>query len=499
MAMKKLYTTLKALLVLSWSLNAFAHGDEHGMGVVSHEYLESSIAVLKGVGTYNQLQITSSLPAGKNQELALTYTKQGIALHHAFQWEDSVRSFNEALRLDPNMSRAYTGLVTSLLNLMGPTDTFDFVQENLQKAATAAAQVQNNELDRLWVDALVVVYAAQYNITLNVAPVSQIGKTMTGDVNAKISALFGAMTNTYKDAEAYAFVGWTLGSMQFLDVGEKLFPTHSGILHYLTHVNENTGKYNEALAFGQRTIASAPDAPHLLHMVGHVLPLLGRWEEANEYFLKAHCIHKAVLRQPEPLCAGLQFEAPMSTAQPSSKEFWHFAHNLELYGFSLMRVRDLPLAEKMFSERCDAGDCTSLVQFYLGEGMYDKAVQFVDGAIKSIPGNTGSPFLQMKVQALIAENKIAEAQSLYGLTKPSGLEGLATMLSMAWATNSMTLSLKMNLNNVLQQATTNPNFDTWSHMLPVLRKLHRIAKQYNAAETQAIYDAIQKIDAGHPL
>jgi tetratricopeptide (TPR) repeat protein len=476
------------------------------LGVVSKEYLSSSIAVLNKVGTYDALQVTSSLPDGANQKLALTYTKQGIALHHAFQWEDSVRSFNEALRLDENMVRAHLGKCVASLNLAGPNDDLSFIADHLQDAAAAALKVSNNEVDRLWVDIYSLYIPAQYGINISFVPVSSVGKTMSGDLSQKISVLINELAQKYNDPEAFAFAGWDLQSTSYLDAGEKLFPKHTGILHYLTHIRENSGSpehselYQQAADFAKRVVDIAPDAPHLVHMYGHVLPLLGRWDEANKYFLRSHCIHRAVLRIADSLCANEKFQAPMSTVTPGARELWHYSHNLELFGFSLMRTRDVTNAERIFTDRCSSGDCSSLVQFYLGEGLYDKATASVDSVVKSVSGNAGSPFLQMKVQALVADNKIPEAQTLFKQTSPgNSIEGFASMLTIAWATKTVTPDMQTTLTGWLQQSTANPNFDVWSHTLPVLRKLHRVAKEFGAKEEVELYNAIQRIDPGHPF
>lgn len=498
-AMKKYILLFTTFVLLPSTLLAHAGHEETDKGIVSKEYLESSIAVLKGVGTYQDLDITSSLPAGAKRDLALVYTKQGIALHHAFQWEDSVRSFNEAIRLDPQMSRAHLGLITSYMSLVDGNDSLDFVGDLLQQAAQSAAKVQNNELDRLWVDALVIYYSSQLSLTVTIAPVSQLGQSLSGGVNQKLSTLLMSMINDHQDVEAYAFVGWTMQATAYLENGIQLFPRHSGLLHYLTHVYENTGRYQQAAEYAQRTITEAPDAPHLIHMYGHVLPLLGRWEEANTYFMKAHCIHKAMIYETDDMCAGLQFEAPLSSAKPSATEFWHYSHNLDLFGFSLMRTRDLEKAEQIFNERCKAGDCSTLVLFLLGEGEYERAITTAENLSQSLPAQAAL-FDNMQIQALVALKRPSDAMAMYQKSAPlGGLPGFATQLSLSWMHGALAPNQKATLTNVLTDATASPNFDVWSHTLPVLRNLYKIAKIYGAPEAQEIYNAIQKIDPGHPL
>jgi tetratricopeptide (TPR) repeat protein len=482
-------------------INAHAHLEgEHELGSVggvSEEYLNSGIEILPGVGLYEPLVMVSSLPSGAEQDLVLKYTKQGIALNHAFQWEDAVRSFYEAIERDPNMARAYLGLAQAFTMLNRDQTKLSTVLGGLvEQAQEAALKVVDNEQDRLWVDVYQLLYQAQYG--LGAKPlISLAAKSFSGsDPSQKLGQALDVLISQYNDPEAFAMLGWDLGDMDMLNYGIQRFPEHSGLIHYLVHINENTGQYQKAVDFARRLVAVTPNAPHNLHMLGHVLPMIGKWDEASTYFLKAHCIHQAVFRVQDPLCAGVMVEgAPLSSHTPAPEEMWHYAHNLELFGFSLMRERRLQDAEVIFSKLCEVGGCQSLFQFYQGEKMYSQVIDVVDKM--KTPSAT---YLFMKAQSLILLDQTSEAQNLLAsLPNDGSLEPFAAGLALAWSRGGLSAQQKQSLEQLIERATTNPNFDAWSHLLPVLRKLHGYAEKFNASETQSIYDAVQKIDAGHPL
>ncbi len=491
----------KFILLISFTFHSLSWAYQESeqqlgdIGGVSEKYLNSSIAILSGVGTYDNTGISSSLPAGPQQELAISYTKQGIAFYHAFQWEDSVRSFYEALRLDAHLARAYLGLALSFTMLNRDSAKLETVLTDLlTKAQKSATTTQDNDQERLWVDSINLFFQAKFGIASSPLISKKASEVSTQSVGMQLQDLIQELTLTYQDPEAYAFWGWDLGNQNALTEGIEKFPKHMGILHYLVHINENTGEYQAAVDYAKTMVQIAPEAPHIVHMYGHVLPMIGRWDEANEYFLKAHCLHQAVLKVTDPLCAAVNVDAAVSTYTPAPQEFWHYSHNLQLFGFSLMRTREVMKAETIFKNLCNMGSCTSLLQFYLGEKMYDKALL----QISAMEPNNETMY--MGIQAFVMIGELTQAEEFLSMSpQESSLERFVAELTVAFAKKSITSVQDQQLQRFLQKATTNPNFDTWSNLLPVLRKLHNAAAQFQAPQTKAIYDAIQKIDSGHPL
>ena len=72
-------------------------------------------------------------------------------------------------------------------------------------------------------------------------------------------------------------------------------------------------------------------------MYGHVLPRLGRWEEALEQFEKADAIEVAYARA-ENLRPG---------------DDWHHLHNLQLMGYTYLRLQRIDDAERTFRRAFD--------------------------------------------------------------------------------------------------------------------------------------------------
>lgn len=501
------------VLFTTLSTNASAHsGHKHdSVGIVSGEYLYSKIGIIENVGTYKIEMCTSS--QNEKEELVETLISQGLALHHAFQWEDAFRSFNEAISEDPAAPRAYLGMALILPSLRADQN---LIKDYLNKGVSAAKNCAEFPQDQLWADAVSIFQLLNGLPLPQGFPVTELGKQLNteqlsqANVMATLSNILAELIQTYNDPEAKAFAGWDLRNTELLEPFLKEHPNHSGLVHYNVHINENSGQYDKAVAQAEHLVKLANNAPHLLHMYGHVLPLVGRHEEANKYFLRAHCIHKAVIKEPTSLCDEFEFSGlPISDYTPKANEFWHHSHNLELFGFNLMRTRNLELAEEIFRERCQAGDCSSLAQFYLGEGNFEQAESFLTAALNDPANQQQSGLLTLlKIQSLIGLNSLSEASQLW---KSSGLPTAlpnhprfddirATIYMYVIQTEGSLGNLSGDLKQALELATSNPNFDTWAHVLPLLRKVYRVAHAKNAtSEAQQLLNAINAIDEGHPL
>jgi len=114
-------------------------------------------------------------------------------------------------------------------------------------------------------------------------------------------------------------------------------PGHLGAHHYLVHSFENIGHHAEAAAHGKIYAESSPGIAHAQHMYGHVLPRLGRWQEALVQFEKADAIEEAYAKA-ENLRPG---------------DDWHHLHNLQLLGYTYLRLGRVADAEKTFQRAFD--------------------------------------------------------------------------------------------------------------------------------------------------
>src|SRR6267142_611518 len=93
-----------------------AHSDDHdahedvNIGYIPRDVLQLPISLRNNIG-----HVSNSVTT-KNAD-AQTFYNQGVAYLHSYVWIDAARSFNQALRLDPDLALAHMGLFRVFLNL----------------------------------------------------------------------------------------------------------------------------------------------------------------------------------------------------------------------------------------------------------------------------------------------------------------------------------------------------------------------------------------------
>jgi len=163
-------------------------------------------------------------------------------------------------------------------------------------------------------------------------------------------ALDKALASYPEDAELWILRGnaeepgpWGRGqfggsaSIAFYETALVRSPAHLGADHYLVHSFENIAHHAEAAEHGKIYAATSPGVAHAQHMYGHVLPRLGRWEEALAQFEKADAIEEAY--------------AKAENIRPGDD--WHHLHNLQLLGYTYLRLQRVDDAEKTFRRAFD--------------------------------------------------------------------------------------------------------------------------------------------------
>src|SRR5207302_5628203 len=86
------------------------HEAKKAIGWVPREVLERPVPLRQGIGNDHEKVATSS-------PQAQAFYDQGLAYLHSYVWVEAARSFHQALRLDPDLARAYLGLTDAFIGL----------------------------------------------------------------------------------------------------------------------------------------------------------------------------------------------------------------------------------------------------------------------------------------------------------------------------------------------------------------------------------------------
>jgi tetratricopeptide (TPR) repeat protein len=295
-----------------------AHSAHHVPSVPA-ELLERPLPLRAGIGTAHDAVSTSSREAQ-------AFYDQGLAYLHSYVWIEAARSFNQALRLDARLAMADVGLSIAYAELNAPSAA----RAALERARALAADVSAHDREHIE------------------ARASQMAAELQPRDAAKLAAyrsLLDAAVTRYPSDEEFWLLrglaeasdpsdrgqGSNAASVRFYEKALALSPGHVAAHHYLTHACENTGRNDEALAYGAAYAKLAPAVPHAHHMRGHELRRLGRIDEAIAEFRAADTLESSY------------FE----TEQIPAEYDWHHAHNLDLLATSYQYLGQMKQAEAL--------------------------------------------------------------------------------------------------------------------------------------------------------
>ena len=279
-------------------------------------------AIVVNIGKISQ-KVTAKTP-----EVQAFYD-QGLAYLHSYVWIEAARSFHQALREDPDCAMAWMGLARAEQGLNRDTES----QAAIAKAKALEPKVTESERRHIELRA--------QQIDAQLAPPEK----ETAKHDAYKRAIESAIAKDPSDAELWVLRGnaeepgpWGrgqaggIGAIAYYEAALARYPGHLGAHHYLVHAFENVGRHGDAAVHGKIYADAVPGVAHAQHMYGHVLPRLGRWKEALEQFEKADAIEERYARE-EKLRPG---------------DDWHHVHNLQLLGYTYLRLGRFEDAESAF-------------------------------------------------------------------------------------------------------------------------------------------------------
>ncbi len=293
---------------------------------IPREFLERPLPLRKGIGSAHDA-VSTRLPQ------AQAFYDQGLAYLHSFVWIEAARSFNQALRLDPNLAMAGVGLSYAYTELNAPADAhaaLDRARALLEHAGADAQQP--NDHDRRHAAARAAQMAAEdapRDASKLAAYRTQLDDALTRFPFDEELWLLRGIAESADPADRGQ--GSTASSARFYERALALAPAHDAAHHYLAHASENAGRTDEALKYGAEYARLAPAIPHARHMHGHSLRRAGRAGEAVAEFEAADRLEVAY------------FEAEGIPAEYD----WHYHHNLDLLATTYQYLGQMGKAERL--------------------------------------------------------------------------------------------------------------------------------------------------------
>ncbi len=255
------------------------------IGWVPREILDRPVLLHEGLGPVHEKVTTSSPEAQK-------YYDQGLAYLHSYVWIEAARSFNQALRLNPQMAMAYVGLSRTYSGLIDPKAA----REALRKAQLLAPHVQEWERHRIQLRAQQLDAIED---TDNKAKLDGYRKGIDAELakrpdDIELLLIRGNAEENFASGRGQRGLPT---AVPFYERVVKLQPENPAVHHYLVHTYENMGMPEEAVKHGQIYARVTPNIAHAQHMYGHDLQKVNRNAEALIQFQKAQQIEEAYYRE----------------------------------------------------------------------------------------------------------------------------------------------------------------------------------------------------------
>jgi len=244
--------------------------------------------VLEGLGEQSMDITTSS-------ERSRYFFNQGLRLTLGFNHSEALRSFKEAVRLDPDNAMAYWGWAL----VLGPNLNLWMLPEVVPEAYAAMASAvalkdRVSARERAYISALAVRYTedpeaerASFDAAYATA-MGELARAYPDDAHAW-TLYAAALMNTnpwdywYRDGSPKPA---TITILAALERALEIDPDHAGAHHYRIHAVE-AFRPELGVESADRLGDLMPGAGHLVHMPSHIYMRVGRYADSYDANVKA--------------------------------------------------------------------------------------------------------------------------------------------------------------------------------------------------------------------
>jgi tetratricopeptide (TPR) repeat protein len=470
--------TVAVFILAAPALAQHESHDRTTVGWVPREILERPVALREGIGAVHE-EVTTSSPQ------AQSFYDQGLAYLHSFVWIEAARSFNQALRLDPNMAMAQLGLSDTF---MGLSDA-PAARGALEKAEFLADSASESERRKIQVHALLLTW---FDDSADLQKYFAYRKAITDAIAATPNDPWLWIQRGFAEEGSPHAHGQNGGAdtIAFYDAALVLAPGEFPAHHYLAHTLETINRPQDALVQSKIYAQTAPAIPHAHHMHGHDLRWTGRTEEAIAEFERADQLEEDYYR---------------SEKIPERYD-WHHFHNLSLLAMCYQTLGQMKSAEKLFREAFSLPVYNDVAEFnrrewpefLLSRGRYEEALtgarQLAGGqwAMGRFAGHTEAGRALLRLDRLYeaqSELSLAEQElehvpsSVAGSLPDAGILNAEILLRQGHAEKSDAL-----FRAIVKKVRAVPGPDSWSEALFQLESIAKLAREagdWNLAEFTA--------------
>jgi tetratricopeptide (TPR) repeat protein len=208
---------------------------------------------------------------------------RGMLYQHSFWYRASQKTFEEALKADPECAIAYWGIALSLLWNPHTVPAAKNLAEGSAALVKGTSVGAKTERERDYLAALGVMYADydkvdhRTRLLAYAKAMEKLAARYPKDDEAQIHYALALNTSAPPDDKTYAS---QLKGAAILEEIAKRQPQHPGVAHYLIHLYDYPPIADKGIEAARRYAKIAPAAPHALHMPSHIFTRVGYWQES---------------------------------------------------------------------------------------------------------------------------------------------------------------------------------------------------------------------------
>jgi tetratricopeptide (TPR) repeat protein len=251
------------------------------------------------LGSHHRTITTSS-------DLAQRYFDEGLILTYGFNHAEAIRSYRDAIAIDPSCGMCYWGVALALgPNINAPMDPAA-IPDALDALAKATERIGGaSPVEQGLVKALSARYSADPaadRVQLDMAyadAMRDLAAQYPDDVD--VLTLFGEALMDLSpwqywtpDGQATDYTPEIVATLESVLARD---PNHPGANHYYIHAVEASRSPDRALPSAQRLETLVPGAGHLTHMPSHVYWRVGQYRDAARVNETAISVDEATLRR----------------------------------------------------------------------------------------------------------------------------------------------------------------------------------------------------------
>jgi tetratricopeptide (TPR) repeat protein len=343
----------------------------------------------------------------KNKE-AQHWFDQGLNHLHGFWHLEAFRAFQQVTKADSACAMGYWGLAMCQPGFGGDDMT------TWTQAIDKAVSLQNNvsPLEKALIDATALL--------------------VKQGLNEATAQKFRTLYKTYpNEPEAIAFAAIMLRQdskvatqaevRTLLEKSMRRFPDHVAMMHYYVHVMELQPDFKKAVAIAKRMVQLAPNAPHLIHMPGHLYYLAGDYEKAVAAYTAAqqqettyHTTEKIPFSANQNYIHNLHFLAVAQAEAADKQEALATATTLSNLTLSTTIPNDGAKTMMLYEGRI----LPALVHIRFRE--WPQAIAYFDKLLNSLDQPITNPFAQkylkvMQLYCLGMQSPLSPEGDKYGM------------------------------------------------------------------------------------